>query len=160
MKKISHKTAQQGFTIVETVVTLVVLSVFLFSLFQTYMVVESQRLSVARQARASDIAYSNLRKVAARPTQLTIQVCNTNAAQMDLTAANPSAETGLDITQYGYALEPVASVKQDLGSNATQTLVAYAPAGCTNLLTSPIKVVSTVTYGYLGDKVSHARYIK
>jgi len=147
-----------GFTIVEIVVTLVVLSIFVYGFFQTYMVIESQRIDVARQADASDIAYSNLRKVPSRPALLTQQVCTANASIMDLTTGNPSTKTGLDITQYGYKLEPDADAKKVLGPVETQSLVAFAPEGCTDPNFS-LKIVSTVTYGTTGDKVSHARYI-
>lgn len=153
-------TSTRGFTVLEIVVTMIVLSIFLFGFFQGYIVLESQRIIVARQARASDIAYSNLRKVTTRPTSLTQQVCTDNAATMDLTTGSPSTKTGLDITQYGYTLEPDADVTGSLGSDATQTLAAFAPAGCSGLSTNPIKIVSTVTFGTNGDKAVHATYLQ
>jgi len=152
--------AAEGFTIIEVLVTIAVLSIFLFGFFQGYLALQAQRIDVARQARASDIAYSNLREVTSRPGQLTQQVCDTNANIMDLTIGNPTTEPGLDITSYGYTLQSSTTVHQQLGNSATQTLVAYAPAGCANLTTNPIKIVSTVTYGTSGNKVTHAIYIQ
>ncbi|HUO61909.1 MAG TPA: hypothetical protein VMT96_00455 [Candidatus Bathyarchaeia archaeon] len=150
----------EGFTVAELVVTVVVLSIFLYTLFQGYLVIQTQRLNVARQAHASDIAYTNLRKVTSRPAALTQTVCNTNASIMDLTAGTQSTEPGLDITQYGYTLESTTNLTQTLGSTATQTLVAYAPQGCANLTTAPVEIVSTVTFGTNGDKITHAAYVQ
>lgn len=152
--------SDDGFTIVEVIVTIVVLSIFIFGFFQGYIVLQSQRVDVARQARASDIAYSNLREVTTRPSQVTQQVCNSNASIMDLTVGNASTEPGLDITPYGYALQSATTVQQQLGTSATQALVAYAPDGCANLTTNPLEIVSTVTYGSNGNKVTHAIYVQ
>jgi prepilin-type N-terminal cleavage/methylation domain-containing protein len=150
----------QGFTLVEVIVTLGVVSLFITLFFQLYLTMESQRLYVARQAYASDVANTNIHKVSARPAALTQAVCTSNAADMDLTTGNPATKPGLDITQYGYTLESNTTVRQSLGSTATQALVAYAPAGCTNFDSNPVKIVSSVTFGTNGDKVVHAVFIK
>lgn len=155
---IQRRAATEGFTVAEVVVTMVILSIFLFSFFQGYLVLESQRVFLSRSARASDIAYSNLRKVPTRPTQITAQVCSDNAAAMDLTTGSQSSKPGLDITQYGYVLEPSSSVQGMLGSTATQTLVAYAPYGCSALTTSPLEIAATVTFGT--TKVTHATFVQ
>lgn len=152
-----------GFTVVEVIVTLIVLSLFLFAFFQAYLALESQRIGVARQAAASDIAYSNLNKVTSRPSQLTEQLCNDNAAAMDLTSGNPSTKPGLDLTAAGnggYILEPTADIQKILGGNAGQQLRAFAPSGCTDFDNKPVKIVSTVSFGTNGDKVVHASYVK
>lgn len=154
-KEVQKPTA--GFTLVEVLVTTVVVSLFIFGFFQVYTVLESQRINVARQAYASDVAYSNLRKVASRPAGLTVTQCND---YMDMLSSNPANKVGLDLTGVGYTLEPDVNVKKSLGSAATQTLLAFAPSGCSNLATAPIKIVSTVTFGTSGDKVTHASFVK
>lgn len=162
MESVLHKnmTANEGFTIVEIVVTMAVISVFLIGIIQAYLLVDSQRLRLSQQALASDIAYSNLRKFTNRPSALTS--CDSS---MDL-VANPNATGKLlgDQTNtptsstYGFVAEPT-SVTQPLGSGAKQTVVALAPAGCANFLTSPVEILSTVTYGNNGVKVQHASFV-
>lgn len=153
---------QQGFTIVEMLVTIIVSSMFIILFFQLYLVLESQRIQVARQAKASDVAYSNLRKMTTRPANLTASLCDNN---MD-TAANPNA-AGLLLgdqtntttgSTYGFFAEPT-SVTQSLGASTTQELRVFAPYGCANFTNSPLKIVSTVTFGN-GDKVTHASFIQ
>lgn len=152
---------QQGFTIVEVVVTLVVVSLFLYTFFQSYLTLESQRINVARQAIASDVAYTNLRKVTSRPAGLTC-----NAGAMDLMSGDTSLENrgkpGVSLFDppYNYPRESSTDIIGKLGANSQQTLVVYAPNGCTNFDANPIKVISTVTYGTNGDKVVHASYVQ
>ncbi len=126
---------EHGFTIVEVVVTLAVVSLFLIGFFQSYLLLESQRVNVARQAKASDIAYSNLRKVTTRPATLT---CDTAGVSVTFTPES----TGSDIS--------------------SQTLVAFPTDGCsgTNFADNPVRLVSTVTYGTNGDQVTHASFIQ
>lgn len=79
--------------------------------------------------------------------------CNT---YMDALTNKP----GLDLTTIGYVLETDTDVRNVLGLNANQTLLAFAPYGCANLTTNAIRVMSTVTFGTQGDKVIHASFIK
>jgi Tfp pilus assembly protein FimT len=143
-----------GFTIVEVIVTLAVTTLFLTLFFQVYLAMESQRIGVARQALASNIAYANLRKFTTRPA---IPSCT---SAMDMTTSNP---TGLllgdeNSSSYGFVPEPASSTN-GLGANIHQTVKAYAPRGCTTFSTDPIKIESTVSYGNNGDQVVHASYV-
>lgn len=153
-----------GFTIVEVVVTLALTSLFLIFFFQMYMATESQRINVARQAQASDIAYSNIRKITSRPTGLTC-----DAAKMDLTASDGATKPGLligDQTNVGapsvfkFLAEP-ETVTKGLGGSVEQIMKVYAPRGCsgTAFADNPIKLESTVIYGAKREKVVHAVYI-
>jgi prepilin-type N-terminal cleavage/methylation domain-containing protein len=160
MKK---NTIESGFTIIEVVITLAMLALFLTFFFQTYLAMESQRVTVAREALASDIADSNLRKFVTRPAGLTCTV----GGDMDLTAANPETKVGTlvgshtDTTpnSYGFQAEPT-SVTQKLGDTVTQSVRAFAPKGCTEptYTNTPIKIEATVTFGATG-KVVHASYV-
>lgn len=151
----------KGFTIVELIVTIVVTSIILTTFFWAYMTAMYQRVNVARQAAASDIAYSNLKKFTTKP----IITCD---ASMDLTAigaaTKPGKILGDDSNQtttstYGFIAEPSDSMKKRLGPSSTQKVVAFAPDGCTNFNAKPLKIESTVTFGTSGDKVVHASYI-
>ena len=155
-----YRHSQQGFTIVEMIVTIVVAALFFTFFFQVYVILESQRLVVARQAKASDVAYSNLRKFTARPAGLTCDSTMdlvTNGAASGKLLGDQTYTT--NSSTYGFLAEPT-TVTQSLGPNSTQTVKAFAPSGCANFTSDPIKIVSTVTYGNNGDSVSHASYIK
>lgn len=140
-----------GFTVVETIVTLVVISIFLTAFFQTFLLLTSQRVKVARQAAASDIAYTNLRKVAARPTGL---ACDATNGYTLLSSTN-----GTDDTTRFFRSENDST----LGQQRTQRVIAYPTAGCTSFATSPVKIVSTVTFDNNSPggavEVVHASYI-
>lgn len=161
MKVPEHET---GFTIVEVIVTLAITSLFLTFFFMMFLTMESQRIAVARQALASDIAYSNLRKFTNAATLAALQ-CTTN---MDLTLPNPDQKQGelvgsqadeVTANSFGFLAEPSAITKQ-LGTGASQSIRAFAPKGCTGTTINSglIKVESTVTYGTNG-KVVHASYV-
>ncbi len=153
-----------GFTIVEIIVTLAMVSLFLTFFFQMYLAMESQRIAVARQAQASDLAYSNLRKITSRPAGLPC-----DAAKMDLSAADGATKAGLLLgdqtnvstpSSFGFLAEPEAATKS-LGGNVQQLIKAYAPRGCsgTAFTDNPVKIESIVIYGPRADKVVHAVYI-
>lgn len=147
----SHTNGTEGFTIVETIVTLIVLTIFLTGFFQAYMLMTSQRVKVARQAAASDMAYTNLRKVLSRPAGLT---CNASTGHTLLSSTN-----GTNDTTRIYSAEN----DQMLGEFRDQTVVAYPTAGCTDFATHPVKIVSTVVFDKNkpgGEvRIVHASYI-
>ena len=153
----SHK-YEKGFTVVEMIVTIVVLSIFMTGIFQSYLLLESQRIEVARQARASDIAYSNLRKFQTRPANL---VCNASqiSPTKGLSLGNENNYPGS--STYGFVAEGGKTVEH-MGktSDFHQTVIAYAPYGCTgsDFTYNTVKIISTVTYE--GGSVSHAGFIQ
>lgn len=140
-----------GFTIVETIVTLIVISIFLTGFFQAYMLMTAQRIKVARQAAASDMAYTNLRKVIARPTGLT---CNATTGHVLLSSTNGTNDASRIYT---------AEDDRNLGEARTQTVTAYPTTDCANFANDPVKIVSTVVFdkNKPGGEVSvvHASYI-
>lgn len=160
MKKyIYYSNNPDGFTVVEILVTTVITALFLGLLFQAYMTMEYQRINVARQAKASDIALSNLKKFTVRPSGAMTITCDPS---MDLvaSASAPGKLIGNEsLTTYGFNPEPTDSMKR-LGKDAKQTVTAFAPQGCAIFDSSPIKITSTVTFGDQGDKVVHVGYIK
>lgn len=140
------KNASSGFTIVETIVTLFVLSLFLALFFQAFIAMTSQRLSVAKQATANDIAYTNLRKIIARPTGLT---CQTSGYKL-LSSTDNTDDSTLTFRKETDTL---------LGPGRSQSVIAYPTGACADFATNPVKIVSTVTYNNGGTKVVHASYI-
>lgn len=145
----------EGFTIVEVVVTLAVITLFVTFFFQMYMMMESQRILVIRRAAASDIAYKNLRKFPASPGLAT--ACASSG--MDLTKPNPTGLTLGDesnkttASPYGFIAEDTTS----LGTGATQRVAAYAPYGCGS---NVVKIISTITFGANNETISHVSYIQ
>lgn len=129
-------TKEQGFTVIEMLVTVIVASIFAFMFYQLFL--SSTRLNdgARRDAVASEIAYSNLKKY---PT----------AASVGGTAncASPAATTTLLNNTTSYP---------DLG-DVTETVTISWPFACT----SPdiVKVESQVSYKGGAKKVSYANYL-
>ena len=141
--------SEVGFTIVEVIVTLVVTSLFLTFFFQMYLMGESQRLVLARQSTASNIAYANLRKITIKDDVAAIAPCNNTT---DLTV-NGSAP-GTAITSL---ITPEDTTNSGLNGTVTQTIKAYYPKGCGT--TMPIKIEAAISYGLPQESVIHASYI-
>ena len=153
-----HKNTQAGFTIVEVIVTTIVVTLFVTTFFQSYILLESQRVNILRQAKASDIADINLSKYPTIPSGLN---CSTD---MDL-VANPDAVGTLigvsddtNPTTYAFTAEDAST----LGTDSLQKITAYAPNGCdgtTDFKDGIVKLVSTVEYNGSNGKVSHASFV-
>lgn len=165
----NRKFMSEGFTIVEVIVSLVVTSLFLWFFFQSYLVMESQRVTVAQRAIASDVAYTNLQKFSIRtPLMLDKSLCND--ALMDITTTNAQNKDGLLLgnetntvvtSLYGFMAETGDAIAK-LDNPVKQTVLAYATHGCTgdNFTDYPLMIVSKVKYGNNNEEVSHASYIK
>jgi prepilin-type N-terminal cleavage/methylation domain-containing protein len=155
MNAFATKPEQQGFTIVEVIVTLVVLSLFLTGFFQAYLLLESQRINVVRQAKASDIAYVNLGKYPAKPANLS---CTPTSKSTGTILG--STKSGRTTATYNF----VAETDTTLLGTTSQEIIAYAPNDCDS--TTPtafkggmVKIVSTVEYS--GNRsVQHVTYVQ
>ena len=148
--RITRSETEAGLTIIELLVTLVVVGLLLGFFYQGFTLLESQRVGLSKRSLASDIAHANLRKFASRPSAL---VCT--KSEMDLTT--PGTKSGSSLASY-FTQEPSGSL-----GTATQTVVAFAPDGCNSNNTyvgsfPVVKIVSTVTYG--GESVSHATFVQ
>lgn len=134
-----HNHQLRGFTVVEVLATLFVLTIFVTAFFQGFMLLESQRIAVRQQTKANDIAYAHLLKVAGRPPALT---CDTN---------------GIDLTTLGYTI--------DTETGYTISLRAYPASGvCDSTFAgSPVRIVSQVRYTVSGtgseSRVAHASFV-
>lgn len=139
---------QEGFTIIEAAVTIVVTSIFLTVFFQSITSLGYQRMAVAREAAANDIAYTNLRKVVSK----------------SVVASLPCVAGGWDLTTLGYSVEPDNDQVKSLGAGRVQTLRAYPSGDCSTFATDPVRVVSTVRYKVNNsgteNVVVHASYVR
>lgn len=132
---------EQGFTLVEVVVTLLVVSILAIGIILIQGEVASTAVKERQQFTASRLAYANLRKYVndSIPTWF---VCGTNP--------QTNAQTLID-----------TSGKVDgLPGTVHQVVIALAPYGCGGAsegLGMPIKVESKVMYGN-GQGVVHASY--
>jgi prepilin-type N-terminal cleavage/methylation domain-containing protein len=148
-----------GFTIVEVVVTLAVMSVFLTLLFQTYITNLSQQKAIIIRSAADDIAVTNLKKITTRNASFFTSNPITCDASDDL-LTTPTA-TGTPIT-LSSTTDPAAEslTGTDLPpSTTTQTITVLYPQGCNPSGTVPIEILSTVNYNSGTEKVQHATYI-
>ena len=150
-----YNNQQAGFTVVEMIVSTIIVSLFLTLFFRTYLLMESQRIAVARQAKASDIAYSNLRKFTTRPAGLTCDSSMESGGTGKLLGNQTNTTTS---SAYGFIAEPT-SVTQSLGSGSTQEVRAFTTGTCATFAANPVKIVSTVTYENNRDQVVHASFV-
>ncbi len=147
--------AEAGFTIVEVIVSTVVLALFVGFFFQLYLTMESQRILVQRRSVASDMAYKNLRKFPARPG---ITAAECASANMSLVSGGITATNGLVLgtqanttaNSYGFIAESATQLR-----SSTQRVVAYAPYGCSSDI---VQIVSSVSFN--GEEVKHVSYVK
>lgn len=174
-----HRFRDQGFTIVEVVVTLSILSLFLGLFFTMYMTSQSQSRSTIIRAAADDIAQSNLRKIANKNSipsstdvcdNTTAGTANPNNAAINMTlspdsATNTDPMAGSEISMVAHTSTPPANTimaeslaNTGLPTSTTQRLIIVYPRGCNTSM--PAKILSIVTYGPTdSEQVVHASYI-
>lgn len=138
-----EKNEQAGFTIVETIVTLVVLSLFLTLFFQMYLTSESQRIAVLRRSAANDIAMSNLKKISSKAVVPAGQSCANGGGTIPWSASLTTEPTD------GTLLPP--------GTQTVQTLSVSYPYGCG--AAQPAKITSTVSYSGGSETITRAELV-
>lgn len=124
---------QTGFTIVELIVTIIVAALFLAMFYQLYTILAQINSNARRDAQASDLAFSNLRRY-------------TTASSTGLSCPGASPLTPLSTTG-------VDSNYSSLGSVTETTTVS-----CANT-TDTVLVVSEVIYNSGQSKASYATYV-
>lgn len=136
------KKTNDGFTMVEVIVTLIVAAIFIGAIFELYVTQSKMATVVSTFYVADQLAYNNLR-----------------------TFAFGQPPTWFTCTKSGTTIQPV-TLKNDnsavagLPGPVLQTVIATAPFGCGGGSTGigyPIQVQSIVKYGN-GRVVSHATY--
>lgn len=160
------RTNNEGFTVAELVVTLVVMTIFVSIFFNLFLAGQSQQIVITNRAAANDIAVSNLRKISSKNVvpgttatcDATVGVGNVN----DLTQ-NPNAP-GSVIASNRPSTNPTwsaASMSAEniagtgLPSGTIQELRIFYPQGCESY--KPAKVVSRVEVN--GEVIEHATFI-
>lgn len=137
------KDGEKGFTLVEAVVTLFILSLAIASIVSSFSIVSTLSAIESQRTKASFLAYNNMRDYA-------------NDRPPNWFACNNSSPGA---TQQ--VLVDTSGAVDGLPGTVTQKVVASAPYGCGGAtdhdLGMPIRIESTVTYGN-GGKVSHATY--
>lgn len=144
MKTIKTATDQKGFTLIETVITLVVASIFVIIILNLFMYISSVNSATRAYYNADLLAYNNLRKYAntQSPTWFNCERDSWSSKPRTITLINKTGNVS------------------GIPSPVEELVVAEAPYGCGTEDTSvkPIKITSTVTYGNLRKKISHATY--
>jgi prepilin-type N-terminal cleavage/methylation domain-containing protein len=141
--------SDNGFTIVEVIVTMVVLSIFLAGIVQIFLLLESQRINVARQSKANDIAYSYLRKYTVRPedpvvsgASLRCRVSSGSSRQSIETASLTNEKLGT-----GAKVDVYASSKDDRTCSGVE------------FPDDVVKIEVVVTYS-TDEEVRHATFVR
>lgn len=159
---------ESGFTVIEMVVTLVVLSLFMLLFYQLFMSADSQRLLVIRRAAANDIAQTNIDKITSK-SSVTLPSCVAGAGSPNSLTDNVNAAGSViatndtsDATNYPSRSWPNAGLGNPesisgttLPTSTVQKMIVIYPRGCT--VGMPAKIISTVIYGT--DSASHAVYV-
>ena len=153
-----------GFTIVEMIVTLVLASLFVIFLVQFFLAAGGQQISVERQAAANNLARTNLSKFP-RASSLTGYTCDPNttpAANTNNLTINPSANGTLILSNTVNNGSTTREAAPAILPNVTQEVRAYSPMGCMPSGSGIVKIVSRVTYGYIGQtgEVVYATYVQ
>lgn len=136
-----------GFTTIELLITLFVGFAFIATFFQLFTIIDQSVAESRRQATASNLAYSNLRKFSTRP------------GGFDCSGTASNTLTNLTIRRWApgqVIYNPPPGEFEGLPGTVTQEVRAYAPAGCGPDM--PVKIQSTVRYGD-NKEVSHATYV-
>jgi len=135
----------EGFTIIETLVTLVVAGIFIATILQINLLQSQVAFQTTAYMAADRLAYTNLRNYAYGEPPTWFQCTGSST--------NPDAMTLIDPIK-----DPVTD--PHIPAPATQSVVATAPYGCggSSRIGYPIQVVSTVTYGPSNIKVTHATF--
>ncbi len=145
----SELNGEDGFTVVEVVVTLMIMGLFLTFMFQTFFTGQSQQLATIRLSAANDLAQTNLRKITDR-LQVSAACDTTNGASNvnDLTQNSSAAGSAITFT-------PEAILPASLPSSTTQQMKVQYPQGCA--LVMPAKVISIVSYG--SESIMRVSYV-
>lgn len=177
MSIMMEKRREDGFTVAELIVTLVVMSLFLIFFFQAFMTTQAQQVAVAKRAAANDIASSNLQKISSRALipSSTATTCDSSGSSPNNTLANPSLnpltaggviatnESTAGSMKWNGDGSPTSGLTKEStantilsGTNIIQKLVVIYPRGCEANM--PAKIISIVSYGT--ESIIHAAYVK
>jgi len=131
----------KGFTIIEVIVTIVIGVLLLLGILQVTILSTGISASESYFTTASNLAYSNLRQFA--------------------NGGPPSWFLCQDLNDgWGYSKQELYSTSSVSGlpDPVTQSVVATPVRSCTSYSSTPIQVVSTVTYGPTSQVVTHVSY--
>lgn len=163
----------EGFTIIEMVVSLAVVSLFLAIFFQLYSVNVAQQLAVSRRAAAYDIATSNLNKISEKTglpactaaINTLVNASNEGAVIVSNAPSTPAALTWAgvkaandattSITEATEGIEVESLTATSLPSSTVQELRISYPRGCAPQM--PVAIISIVNYG--SESVRRASFI-
>lgn len=140
----SHRSKyQNGFTVVEVAITIVVAALFIIAISQLQITQSKVSAQLKSKSRADLLAYNNLRTYAYGKSPSWFNCEYSGGVPLVQTLINKN--------------EPV----EGIASPVIQTVTASAPYGCgggSSGIGYPIKVVSKVTYGSPSKEVVHATY--
>lgn len=125
----SHHNSQSGFSAVELLITLFIAAAFVATGYQLYSVIIQDGEGARQQAKASNIAYDNLRRYSPQATSPCSAVTP---------SPTPTIPSGSNL--------PSASI----------SVVISCPYGTSTGVT---KVTATVTYGNPQQRIVHALFV-
>lgn len=143
----------KGFTIVETMVTLIVAVIFVIALNTLFVTVIRSTASSRNRSEASTLAYSYLRTYAYPGADSSWFTCDSNTDLQQNANASGQAIPNASGT--------LTSSQTSLPQPVSYSVKALAPYGCAGTASSsPLMIRSTVTYGSEKLTVDHATYLE
>lgn len=140
---------EDGFTVVETLVTLFVAVLFLVSINLVFTTIGRATASARSRNDAGNLAYNNLRKYAYNGASTSWFSCTTTSdLQQSASATGQVVDSG-----------SVSSAQTTLPQPVTYKIVAIAPYGCTGVSPKPpLLIRSSITYGPDNLTIMQASY--
>lgn len=149
-----------GFTIVELVITITVTAMLAIGIFQIIGSANNLATEASRRSVASNIAYNNMRKYANNKKPLWFDCIGDDATE----TTPPYSDGKTKPTATGQVLLNTTSTTSTtiLPPPITQYVIAIAPYGCgSSGAGQPIRVQSQITYGSGAAQrtITHATYV-
>ncbi len=156
-KPTSYHHLQTGFTAVETLLTIMVATMFIISLYLLYITITSTAANDRNRATANELAYAYLRKYASANSSPTWFVCdvtagagNTNDSTINSNATGQVLESGTLTSGYGSLPKPILY--------SVSGLAVYGCSGAN--INKPIRIQATVTYGPNSRTLTHSTFVE
>jgi len=150
---------QQGFTVVEMIIVIIVGALFATTAFQLFSTINVVAVDTSRRALASNIAYNNMRSYANGQKPLWFDCIGDESGEN-----TPPFSDGTRSGATGQVLLNRTSTDgiKNLPGPTVENVIAIAPYGCGETGAGlPIRVQSKVIYGSPGKErtTTHATYV-
>jgi type II secretory pathway pseudopilin PulG len=156
MKNNLSRSKEQGFSVIEALVTVLIASIFLITIYSLYQSIVTISVRGSQQSAASNLVYSALRRYAngTTPTWYSCDSSNPNASKTLYNGSTDTGQSGVSNLESDFNPDTF----KELPKPVRVTVEASAPYGCTNR-SKPLLVRANVDYGNPVKKVDGILYV-